>query len=101
MDFADINAPSYNGATVIHIASALPPGHTEGHLHLLPVLVELGADIDARPIGWTALHVAVSRYRYTAIIALLDAGSDPLTKDKTGRRALDLLLQRTNFIPEH
>ena len=36
-----------------------------------------------------------------AIIALLDAGADPLIRDKAGRRALDLLLRKTNFIPEH
>ena len=36
--------------------------------------------------------MAATRGFYTAIIALLDAGADPLIKDKAGRRALDLLL---------
>ena len=42
------------------------------------------------------------RYETTCdATALLDAGANPLIKDKTGRRALDLLFRRTNFIPEH
>ena len=55
----------------------------------------------ARQDDATALHMAASREFYTAIIALLDAGADPLIKDKAGRRACDLLLRKTNFIPEH
>ena len=64
--------------TLLHVATDWP-GHFPGGAEIIAVLVEAGADVNARfrgPHAETPLHWAASSNDVAALDALLDAGAD-------------------------
>ncbi|MBN1239172.1 MAG: ankyrin repeat domain-containing protein [Gammaproteobacteria bacterium] len=99
---ADVNARSNleeweRQVTAEPRAKWLPPGSMtallfaarEGCVDCVPVLVELGADVDAAtPDGINPVLSALINGHYDVAGALLEAGADPNLVDETGRGAL-------------
>ena len=78
-------------------AKWLPPGNMtpllfaarEGCVECVPVLVELGADVNATtPEGISGVVLALINGHYDVAGALVEAGTDPNLVDDTGRGAL-------------
>jgi uncharacterized protein len=70
-----------DGFTALHLAAFF------GGPSPVRVLVERGAEVDARGSGWmtgTALHSAASASRLEAATALLEAGADPNARQSGG-----------------
>ena len=84
-DGADANAiNSKSGATLL--ASAALMGHTE----IVALLLEHGADVNARSKdGGTALHAAAFLGRVETVKLLLDKGADTTLRHKMGSTAID------------
>ncbi|KAA0163168.1 hypothetical protein FNF28_04395 [Cafeteria roenbergensis] len=63
----------------------------KGHVELMRVLLDRGADLEAKDNnGWTALIWAARNCHVEAVALLLDRGADPEVRDNDGRSALDL-----------
>ena len=74
--FEIINCVNSDAFTPLHLASS------EGHPHLIEILVQFGAQIDARNNNFrTPLHIACLRGHLTVIKALVTAGADINAKD--------------------
>ena len=74
-------ATSGDGFTPLHLAAFF------GKDEAVRLLIDRGADVDARGTGWmkgTALHSAASGNHIEVMRALLDAGADPNTKQSHG-----------------
>lgn len=83
---ADVNAFDLEGNSVLMGACSMQ------RYDLVPILIEEGADVDARSLveGRTALVWAVMYYEDPdQLLVLLDAGADPKTLDKAGKSVLD------------
>jgi ketosteroid isomerase-like protein len=77
-DLATERVPGYGGRTLLHIATDWP-GNIAGIAPTVQVLVDAGADVNARVSGdhpETPLHWAASSNDVAALDALLDAGAD-------------------------
>jgi ankyrin repeat protein len=68
----------------IHSAAA-------GKLAVIRLLIEHGADVNARQEGdWTALHEVAANGYDELVDALLSAGADPASTSATGQTPADL-----------
>lgn len=82
---ADVNKP---GWAPLHYAA------THGHLALMQLLLDEHAYIDAEsPNGSTPLMMAAHYGTPQAVQLLLDAGADPLLKNRLGLSAIDFALR--------
>lgn len=75
-----------------HSPLSLPlrAAHCAGDELRVRYLLSRGQDVDERnPSGMTALHFAVLGRHYELCIALLEAGADPLIKNRVGKSALE------------
>ncbi|CAD7700204.1 unnamed protein product [Ostreobium quekettii] len=81
---SDVNAPTKQGHTPLHIAARW------GVVQAINVLIEKGADVDAKtPLGrHTPLYVAASNGRSAAVEALADANADVNEPDAAGMTPL-------------
>jgi len=74
-----------SGRTPLHLAAS------RGHLDVARLLVESGADVDARSeFGYTPLHVAAMEGYLDVARLLVESGADVDARDKKGRTPLDL-----------
>lgn len=74
-----INQQNSDGWTLLHVAA------NEGHVDLIDLFVEYGANIDARSRNFrTPLHVACIRGNLGVIQAMMMAGADINAKDIDG-----------------
>lgn len=79
---ADVNKP---GWTALHYAA------THGHTEIMTLLLDNHAYIDAdAPNGNTPLMMAAFFGTPSAVKLLLEAGADPLLRNKGGQNAIDL-----------
>jgi hypothetical protein len=87
-DLAQAN-PYLNGKAQAQLDRALLEAATLGAHRIVPVLLDLGADHDARDDdGNTPLHLSVS---HPAVIKqLLNDGADPGARNQTGQTPVDL-----------
>lgn len=84
-DRCDPNAADHSGMTPLHCAAFI------GLPAAVPMLVEAGANIDARDtFGDTPLHTAAMKGYTDMVNALIDAGADPSVKNNDGRTPHDL-----------
>ena len=87
---ADVNARSDNDFSVLPIHSAVAGGHDE----VVAVLVDSGADVNARQRhGWTPLHGAAQNGSLASVETLLAAGADRAARNDDGVDALELARQ--------
>jgi ankyrin repeat protein len=87
---ADVNARSDNAFSVLPIHSAVAGGHDE----VVAVLVDSGADVNARQRhGWTPLQGAAQNGSLASVEKLLAAGADPAARNDDGVDALELARQ--------
>lgn len=83
----DIEAVSRN-RTALCMASA------GGHVDIVEILLQAGANVDAAPKGGTPLCLAAEAGYASVLQALLDGGADVSEKRADGRSALDLATER-------
>ena len=80
-----IHTRSFLGDTPLHLMA------TEGKLNAVELLLEAGADPDARgDLDFTPLHCAAISGHTHVVAALLAAGASPHSTDISGRRPADL-----------
>jgi ankyrin repeat protein len=78
----DPRSPLYDGATALATAAE------RGLVDMLRLLLELGAEVNARSVsGWTALMRACNSGQTDAARCLLDAGADPDMRNDEGYTA--------------
>ena len=92
---ADVRARNRRGAEPLHAAVIGSPGSDNWNpprqIAVIAYLVGAGADPNAGAAGGvTALHRAVRNRCSAAVVALLDAGADPLEPNDHGSTALAL-----------
>lgn len=81
-DISSLEARDHDGRTALHLAS----GHRLGSDETLRVLVESGANIEARSfVGETPLHKACKALRVSAVEQLLRFGANDAAVDTEGR----------------
>jgi len=82
--------------TALHLASH------HGHLDLVKVLIDRGADVNANPgpRSGTPLHRAAVRNWVDVIKLLLEHGADPQIKDNEGKTPMDLA-RRMNHLESY
>ena len=102
---ANVNAKDFNDYTALHLASnyAYIPGSDLDTLKVIKILIESGADIEARAqgkMGWTALHYAacaqegedgegsVQRDQLDIVKLLIELGADINAQNGNGWTAL-------------
>ena len=78
----DINTRNKYRQTPLHLAA------TGGHIEIVRLLLEKGADINARDIKGTPLHWAASRGHLEVVRWLVENGADINARDEDGRTAL-------------
>jgi ankyrin repeat protein len=84
---AEVNARSDNPLAVLPIHSAVAGGHDE----VVAVLVDSGADVNARQRhGWTPLHGAAQNGSLASVERLLEAGADPTAANDDGATPISL-----------
>ncbi|KIW48491.1 uncharacterized protein PV06_01070 [Exophiala oligosperma] len=95
-----VNRPDYQGQTPLHLAScsqgaAIVPSYADQNSrpttrtgednNTIDILIAYGADVNARDDqGNTCLHNATAWGNLKAVRALMQAGADPLRKNKAG-----------------
>ncbi len=82
---ADVNAANQTGGSPLHDAAL------GGHPDVITLLLDRGAHIDApdKDAHATALMMAASLGRASAVAILLERGANPNLRDRLGRSALD------------
>jgi ankyrin repeat protein len=86
-DPAGLGQLSYDGWTPLHLAAFF------GHLPVVGLLLERGADINARSgngLHNTALHAAVAGGRVESALALIEAGAEVNVADSGGHTPLHI-----------
>jgi ankyrin repeat protein len=84
---ANVRAVAQNALRVQPLHSAL----AGGHVGVAELLVEAGADVNARQGGgWTPLHAAVRNRSEEAVHLLVTSGADPMRPADDGTTARDL-----------
>lgn len=92
----DVNAMDDHGLTALHRAVWV------GHQGMVRVLIESGADINAKRVvgevgnAWAPLHLAAVNDRVECARLLLEAGADPDPKDEYGQTPLFLAAGQEN-----
>jgi uncharacterized protein len=87
---ARVNTPSQNKMKITPLHSATAGGHTK----LVKLLLEHGADPNARQVGgFTPLHAAAENGDLESIRALLFYGADADAKSSEGKSPLDYALE--------
>jgi ankyrin repeat protein len=82
---ADPDFVAYSKAAVIHAAAEANPGHPK----MIKLLVQGGADVDARNSnGMAALHLAASKSRLDVVTALIELGADVHVQNHHGETPL-------------
>jgi ankyrin repeat protein len=91
----EANAPSQNALRVAPIhGAAAHPDHVLS-VQLVRVLLDAGADPNARQAGgYTALHAAAAAGKLALIALLLERGAEREARTDAGERASDLALKR-------
>jgi ankyrin repeat protein len=83
---ADVNAEADNSSHVLPLHSAVAGGNAR----CVQILLDAGADVDARQHGgWTPLMAASERGDLEIVRALLAAGADPSLRSEDGRSSFD------------
>ena len=78
-------ATDEDGATPLHWAAQ------EGHTDIGRILLNAGADVDAKKEdGYTPLHIAAQLGKLNIVEALLKAGADPTVTDSNGKTPRDV-----------
>ncbi|KAH7114772.1 ankyrin repeat protein, partial [Dactylonectria estremocensis] len=79
---ADPNRRERHGRTALHIAAG------DGYSDIVRILVENGADVDAKVHGWTPMLLAAKAWRFRIPDYLIERGANVNAADYHGRRAL-------------
>eukprot|EP00793_Prasinoderma_coloniale_P000776 PRCOL_00003926-RA len=76
--------------------SALAAAATRRHGHIVEILLEAGADFvgEGNHAGWTVTAIAADAGADSAVRALLAAGADPGTRDRSGRTPAERARER-------
>ncbi|WGJ62112.1 ankyrin repeat domain-containing protein [Wolbachia endosymbiont of Frankliniella intonsa] len=88
---ADINIIDHYGSAPLHHASL------RNNLELVGLLIRNGAEIDIQDLsrGRTSLHLAACGDKFEIVKLLANKGADWKIKDKDGKTALDLVLEKS------
>ncbi len=82
----------YSRTTLLHLAAE------EGHLKIAKLLIENGADVNAKhSLGGTPLHLAASRDHLKIAKLLIENGADVNAKDSLGGTPLHLAASRDHL----
>ena len=91
-------APSWTCSSHEYIASSESAMAASGHIETGEVLIEAGADVNAKATnGSTALIIAAGGGHTETVKALLDAGADVNAKDYSGFTALSWVGDQTEI----
>ncbi|MCK4265418.1 ankyrin repeat domain-containing protein [Candidatus Babeliales bacterium] len=80
-----------------YLASPLHYAAKFGHLPLVTLFVEKGAEVNSKNCVFnTPLHLAVRENNYRVAVFLIWKGANPLAKNILGKTALDLAIESGN-----
>eukprot|EP00842_Homolaphlyctis_polyrhiza_P006052 jgi/Hompol1/6448/HPOL_001713-RA len=92
LDWIDLDAADEDGTTALISAACF------GHVDIINILVEAGAQVDQKDKnGWTALMWACANGYEEAAKLLIEFGADKQAKSSRGRSIVDLSTKNGNF----